>query len=104
MADSRDRLGKTQNNLRVPCSIWIQFKKPKSATAYFNNTYTKIGTVQRFSWPLYKDNMQIGEAFHISVNFMYILSELKRWGHREGTQEPTERAPKGQNQNNWIIT
>ncbi|KAM7240233.1 hypothetical protein CapIbe_008139, partial [Capra ibex] len=33
--------------------------------AYFNNTYTKIGTVQRFSWPLYRDNMQIGEAFHI---------------------------------------
>ena len=72
LSSSRDGLGKIQNNLRVSCSIRIQFKKPKGA--YFNNTYTKIGAVQRYSWPLYKDNLQIGEAFHISVNFMYILS------------------------------
>ncbi|KAM7240402.1 hypothetical protein CapIbe_008308, partial [Capra ibex] len=32
----------------------------------FGSTYTKIGTIQRrLAWPLHKDDMQIGKAFHI---------------------------------------
>ena len=50
------------------------FKKQRGTC--FSSTYTKIGTIQRFSRPLYKDDMQIGKAFHISVNFMYVLSEF----------------------------
>ncbi|KAM7248174.1 hypothetical protein CapIbe_000213, partial [Capra ibex] len=30
------------------------------------STYTKIEMIQRrLAWPLHKDDMQIGEAFHI---------------------------------------
>lgn len=97
MADSRDGLGK-QNSLRVSCSIRIPIQKTKGCLLQ-QHIHTKIGTVQRFSWPLYKDNMQIGEAFHISV-VMYILSELKKVTSQENRTSRTQ----GQNQNNWIIT
>ncbi|KAM7227802.1 hypothetical protein CapIbe_021499, partial [Capra ibex] len=33
--------------------------------AHFGSTYTKIGIIQRLTWPLHKDVTQICEAFHI---------------------------------------
>ena len=61
--------------------------------ACFGSTYTKIGTIQRrLAWPLRKDDMQIGEAFHnlkkkekeksdtkenILYDFIYILLSNK---------------------------
>ena len=33
--------------------------------AGLGSTYTKIGTIQRWAWPLRKDDTQIHEAFHI---------------------------------------
>ena len=63
------------------------------ASAHFGSTYTKIGMVQRrLAWPLRKDDMQIGEAFHnlkkkekkksdtkenILYDFIYILLSNK---------------------------
>ena len=40
------------------------------AGAHFGSTNTKIGTIQRrLVWPLCKDDMQIGEPFHIFTNW-----------------------------------
>ena len=38
------------------------------AGAHFGSTYTKSVTIQRLVWPLCKDDMQIGEPFHIFTN------------------------------------
>ena len=40
------------------------FKKIRKC-ACFGSTYTKIGTTEKLAWPLYKEDMQIHEVFHI---------------------------------------
>lgn len=39
--------------------------KNGQSSVHFVSTYTKIGTVQRLAWSLRKDDIQVGEAFHI---------------------------------------
>ena len=34
---------------------------------HFDITYAKIGAIQRFAWPLYKENMQICKGFLIFI-------------------------------------
>ena len=44
-------------------------------SARFGSTYTKIGIIQRLTWPLHKDGTQICEAFHIFIYFQGINGE-----------------------------
>lgn len=43
------------------------FQALQKWSARFSSKYTKIGTIQRrLAWSLHKNDMQIGEAFHLS--------------------------------------
>ena len=42
-----------------------KIKKQTFCCVYVSSAHPKTGTVQRFSWPLGKDDLQICEAFHI---------------------------------------
>ena len=58
-------------------SIWnmhvaIFYSKTK-INACFGSTYTKIGIIQRLSWPLQKDNMQILGTFQIFITYGWFM-------------------------------
>ena len=55
------------NILKISKSIKLLVKRKNVSCACFDSTYTKIGTIQRLAWPLCKDDMQIGEVFHIFI-------------------------------------
>lgn len=47
--------------------------------APFDNTYIKIGTMQRLTWSLNKDAMQIHEAFHSYKRKNKEYPKLAQW-------------------------
>lgn len=100
MADSRDGLRKNTEWIEhLIGSETKQILKKQKGTC-FNSVYTKIGIIQRiFSWPLYKDDMQITEWFYVVINFMLSVfyqnkKQKKEWSHIKRTQESTEKAPR----------